>query len=98
MRVGAVVSKQVAGATTGTITLVPGQVTYIDTPTGAITIATGSVQSGYANIYHCQIKMGATLYSVTVPGTLVEGSALINKPSSTYDISILNNTTIITRT
>ena len=98
LRVGAVVSKQVAGATTGTITLVPGQVTYIDTPTGAITIATSSVQSGYANIYHCQIKMGATLYSVTVPGTLVEGSALINKPSSTYDISILNNTTIITRT
>ena len=88
---------RVTGSKSGTVTLAAGNTTYIDTPTGNITLATGSVASGQEGIYHCIVNMG-TLYSIVVPGTLAEGSALIDKPNCKYEISICEGIAIIIRT
>lgn len=86
-----------------TITLQPGIFTTIAELNQNTTIALGANNSGInfnvTPIYACKFGMGSTLYSVTLPTgcSVMEGSADIDTPNTTYEINILANVAVIAK-
>lgn len=90
-----------SGATTGTLTLVPGKVHKCGTLTGNLTLALGTDNTyTHEAIYCCKFNMGATLRTITLPSgvKVMENSVALDTVNRDYEINIMDNIAIIART